>query len=159
MFNIYNQFLLSSDKSYMTSLKSIKNGEAGLNVRRTKMLEKVPNPGNWCIFKKNYLTTKDIAFLSAYTNHEFAILRGKSNDILFHGTERHCIFDNNMVELLKSGKLKLIAHTHPDAEKIIPSKDDRNFLKQIGQKNSCIVSSVTGKERTFTANMFDDLFS
>jgi len=159
MGKIGEKIKLSSKKSYATSLQSVRTGEAGLNEHRTNMLNRVPESGNWTNFKKDSLTTKDIAFLSAYTGHEFAILRGKHTDILFHGMERHCIFDDDLVELLKSGKLELVAHSHPDAERIVPSKDDRDFLKKIGQKESCIVSYITGKENTFTANMFDDLFS
>lgn len=150
---------LSSEKSYAISLESVRLGEAGLSEHRANMLRRVPESGNWTNFKKNSITNKDIAYLSAYTHHEFAILRGKHTDILFHGVAEHCVFDDELLELLKSGKLKLVSHTHPDTGVIIPSKDDRDFLKLIGQTESCIVSYITGKERTFTANMFDDLFS
>ena len=57
------------------------------------------------------VSLQDIDFLSAKTGHEFALLKGKKNDILFHGDARHCIFD-----------------------------DDREFLQYIGQSESKIVS-------------------
>ena len=59
--------------------------------------------------------------------------------------------------LLKSKKLRLIAHTHPDYSSIEPSADDRDFLRYIGQKKSIIVSYITGYEMGFSANIFDDL--
>lgn len=157
MKNIVADIRLSSDQSYIVSLESVRNGEAGLNERRRNLLARVPESGDWSNFEKNSLTTKDIAFLSAYTNHEFAILRGKHIDVLFHGVEGHCIFNDDIVELLKIGKLELVAHTHPDYDKIVPSTDDRKFLKQIGQKSSVIVSYITGKELVFTQNIFEDL--
>lgn len=154
---IDNTHKLSSGKSYATSLKSVMSGEAGLNERRTKLLSRVPASGDWSNFEKDTLTTKDIAFLSAYTEHEFAILRGKHTDILFHGDAEHCVFEDDMVDLIKCGKLRLVAHSHPDYDAIIPSRDDRNFLKLVGQKESCIVSWITGKESVFSDDMFEDL--
>ena len=62
------------------------------------------------------------------------------------------------VRIIKTKKkLRLIAHTHPDYDEIIPSKDDRLFLKQIGQDESIIISYITGKAQTFRANLFDNL--
>jgi proteasome lid subunit RPN8/RPN11 len=57
--------------------------------------------------------------------------------------------------MLKNGKLSLYAHTHPDYDSVIPSDDDRDFLKFIGQNSSIIVSWITGREFSFTTNKFD----
>ena len=97
-----------------------------------------------------------MAYLSAATKHEFALLRGKRNDLLFHGVERHCNFEDELIELLKEGKYKLIAHTHPDYGNITASPEDRLFLKKIGQKESLIISYITGEELKFSSNYFDD---
>lgn len=148
---------LSSTSSVMVSLEAVRTGRAGLNEHRKKLLERVPESGNWIKQVKDSITTKDIAYLSAATLHEFALLRGKKEDILFHGTERHCMFDGELCELLKSGKLRLIAHTHPDRGQIVPSIADRDFLKMIGQGRSIIVSFITGEEREFSSNLFDDI--
>ena len=53
------------------------------------------------------LTIKDLAYLSAATHHEFALLRGKTKDIVFHGTDRHCKFDEELLTLLKIKKLPI----------------------------------------------------
>lgn len=146
---------LSSNKSLQISLNGIRLGQAGLNTHRKNLLAKVPQSGNWNKFTKDSLTTKDLAFLSAYTNDEFAILRGKSEDILFHGTHYHCELEKELIELLKCGKLTLYAHTHVDAGPLIASLDDRNFLRAIGQKNSIVVSAYTGHEVNFTTSLFE----
>lgn len=148
---------LSSASSTKTSLEAIRNGDAGLNDRRKGLLSRVPNSNDWAAFERESITVKDIAYLSAATHHEFALLRGKTKDILFHGVERHCNFNDELLELLKTKKLRLIAHTHPDYGEIEPSPDDRAFLKYIEQQESIIISYITGFEKHFSANLFDDL--
>lgn len=67
------------------------------------------------------------------------------------------VFEKEILGLLKTKKLRLIAHTHPDYGEIEPSKDDREFLKIIGQKTSVIISYITGMECEFSASIFEDL--
>ena len=137
-------------------MKAVYDGEAGLNERRKNLLSRVPHSDNWAEFERDSITTKDLAYLSAATHHEFALLRGKRQDILFHGTEYHCDITDDMLELLKRGKLYLVAHTHPDYGAIVPSADDYRFLQQIGQKKSIVVSYITGEELEFNDNMFEN---
>lgn len=146
---------LSSSKSLQVSLESVRLDLAGLNTKRKGMLERVPNSGDWSKFPKESLTTRDIAFLSARTSHEFAILRGKREDILFHGTHYHCEFTDVLIDMLMTGKLELFAHSHVDGGNLIASKDDRDFLKTIGQKNSIVVSAYDGHEVEFSISLFD----
>lgn len=152
-----NDIKLSSTRSIRTSLQAVYNGVAGLNARRQKLLARVPESNDWAAFELNSIRIRDIAYLSAATHHEFAILRGKTKDILFHGIRRHCNFSNELIELLKDRKLRLIAHTHMDVDRIVASPDDREFLRTIGQKESVIISSITGEEKVFYADMFEDL--
>ncbi len=148
---------LSSTASTITSLESIRNGEAGLTEKRKNMLARVPSSNDWAPFEKDTISIKDIAYLSAATHHEFALLRGKTKDIVVHGVERHCHFSEELLELLQAKKLRLIAHTHPDYGKIIPSAEDREFLKHIGQKSSVIISYITGSEFEFGLNSFEEI--
>lgn len=148
--------LLSSTASTKTSLEAIRNGEAGLNEKRKNMLARVPFSNDWATFEKDTISIKDIAYLSAATHHEFALLRGKTKDIIVHGVDRHCYFNEELLDLLQTKKLRLIAHTHPDYGEIKPSAEDRQFLKHIDQKSSIIVSYVTGVEYEFTSNFFED---
>lgn len=145
---------LSSTSSIKTSLEAIRSGEAGLNEKRKNMLARVPLSNDWATFEKDTISIKDIAYLSAATHHEFALLRGKTRDIIVHGVERHCYFNEELLDLLQTKKLRLIAHTHPDYGDIKPSAQDRAFLKHIDQKSSIIISYITGKELEFASNFF-----
>lgn len=147
--------LLSSNHSMEVSLNNIKNGSAGLNKHRQHLLSKVPRSNDWSYFSKGSISIKDIAYLTAKTGHEFALLRGKKEDILFHGSTYHCNISGILVELLKTGRLTLIAHSHPAEHIPIPSVDDRKVLQLIGQKESIIISAVTGKEISFSSNRFE----
>ena len=152
-----NDIRLESTESMKNSLEAIRKGQAGLSERRKKLLSRVPYSGDWVSLQNRSITTKDIAYLSAATQHEFALLRGKKEDIIFHGTTYHCEFAGELFDMLKSGKLCLVAHTHPDSRNIIPSAADRKFLKIIGQEKSVIISYITGMQKEFTSNVFEEL--
>ena len=148
--------ILSSMSSTRKSLEAIRNGDAGLNERRNSILARVPNSNDWAAFEYETIRIKDLAYLSSATHHEFALLRGKAKDIVFHGTELHCEFNEELLTLLKNHKLRLIAHTHPDYGPIEPSAADRHFLRCIGQKKSVIISYITGYQAEFSNNVFED---
>ncbi len=145
---------LSSAHSMRISLEAIREGEAGLTKRRSNMLARVPNEGEYASFERGSVSIEDLAYLSAQERHEFALLRSKSSDILFHGNAIGCTFTDDLEMLLMEGKMELIAHSHPDIDRIIPSRDDRDFLRKIGQKKSIIVSWYTGQTIEFYANEF-----
>lgn len=115
------------------------------------------NERYWVALKRDSVTIKDIAYLSAATHDEFALLRGKTKDILFHGEPEHCFFSDELIDLLKSKKFRLVVHSHPDYNKIKSSYDDREFLKYIGQKDSLIVSYITGDVKQFTHSVFEEI--
>lgn len=157
--NLKLEAVLSSSKSTRTSLEAIRIGEAGLNKHRQMLLNRVPEPGDFASFPLNKIEIKDLAYLSASQNHEFALLRGKKNDILFHGKEYECNFNEDLEELLINGKFELVAHSHPDKDKIIPSSNDRECIKKLNQKESQIISWYTGEIYTFHADEFEDLLN
>ena len=137
------------------SLTFIRDGRGGLDSRRQNMLNRVPNPGDWASFDLDHLEMNDLAYLTAKTNHEFAILRGKNEDILFHGDSRHCSFDEELSKGLLNKQLHLYGHSHPGEEEPKPSQQDRNVLIGIGQSSSKLISGRTGMETTYTADLFD----
>lgn len=118
-------FIVSSTKSTIISLRKIHEGKAGLSNHRKSLFNKVPQSGDWAKVRKGSVTTKYLAYLSSYTNHEFAILSGKNEDIIFHGTHYHCVFRDILYDLLKSKKLELMAHSHVDSGRLAPSQDDK----------------------------------
>lgn len=109
---------LLSTVSTKKSLLAICKGDAGLNEKRKSLLSRVSVRNSYATFAGNSIKIKDLAYLSAYTGDEFALLRGKDYDI------------------------------------IIPSKDDRDFLKEIGQNSSIIISWYTGNTAEYFADEF-----
>lgn len=96
----------------------------------------------------------DLAYLSAATGHEFALFRGKKEDILCHGTIYSCDPQKKLEkEILKRG-YEWVAHSHIDFGKLVASKDDRETLKVLGQYKSIIIGP-TGKEIIFYQSEFE----
>lgn len=146
---------LQSAQSLRVSLESIRRGEGGLDEHRASMLRRVPNIGDWARFPHEHLTMKDLAYLTAKTGHEFAILRGKHQDILFHGTAQRCTFDDILVDWLLSKRLVIYGHSHPGEIDPVPSEGDRGALRELGQKSSRLISAMSGIETVFTADPFE----
>lgn len=151
---------LASEESTRISLQYIREQRDGLNKHRESLLSRVPEQESWAVFTLNSIEDKDLAYLSAATGDEFALLRGKNQDILYRGNPLHCHIEKDelLMDLLDGHKIRLECHSHPDFETIIPSQDDRDFIASFGQETSRIVSSYTGKVITFHANRFDDLY-
>ncbi|MBR4345251.1 MAG: hypothetical protein IKP88_21520 [Lachnospiraceae bacterium] len=145
---------LASANSLRIALEYINKGNAGLNEHRTNLLNRVPNQYEWVRLARNMISLEDLAFLSASTDDEFALFRGKNEDILYHGDHMTCPIekDETLMILCKEHKVKLIAHTHNDIERIVPSQGDKRFLRAIGQKESIIVSYITGKILKYTSD-------
>lgn len=148
---------LASTQSMRVSLEAVRNGSGGLDAHRQIMLQRTANSGDWAEFPAGHLTMKDIAYLTAKTGHEFAILRGKTTDILFHGEATRCCFDGILSELLYAKKFYIWGHSHPGEPIPIPSPQDRDTLIMLGQTTSKLISAMTGTEITFSTSLFDDL--
>ena len=146
---------LSSAQSMRKSLESIASGSGGLDAHRESMLNRVPEINDWARFPLNHLEMKDLAYLTAKTGHEFAILRGKREDILYHGDARRCTFDGVLVDMLLTGKLGIYRHSHPGEEIPVASPEDRETLRLIGQHESRLISGYSGREIVFTDDPFE----
>lgn len=149
--------LQQSAHSLRVSLEAIRRGEAGLDEHRAGMLRRVPETGNWAEFPHEHLEMKDLAYLTAAMGHEFAILRGKRRDVLFHGSARRCTFVGVIEEWLLSKKLMIYGHSHPGEDMPHASEEDREILRMLGQKSSRLISGLTGIEREFYDNEFEIL--
>ena len=119
------------------------------------MLDKVPETGNYAAFKADSLEIKDLAYLTAKTGDEFAILRGKDVDILFHGGRINCDFPDTLIDMLLNHKLIILAHSHPGEEYPLASIYDRRTLRKIGQKKSIVISGITGMCAEFGPDLVD----
>lgn len=148
---------LSSAKSTQIALKALRFGEAGLNAHRQNLLNRVPETDTFASFQRGSIEIEDLAYLSAHEDHEFALLRGKKNDILIHGEHSKVNFDEDLEALLLQGKYELVAHSHPDID-LMASAEDRDFLQYIGQKSSVIISWYTGNMIEFFADPYEELY-
>ena len=155
--NTVDGVMLSSTKSLQVSLQAVRSGKAGLDAHRQSLLNRVPGQGDWARFELCSLELKDLAYLTAKTGDEFALLRGKKEDILFHGDPANCNFVGLLGEMLLDHKLELIGHSHPAEDRPIASSNDRIALKRIGQSKSTIISARTGMCTDFSQNEFDNL--
>lgn len=88
---------------------------------------------------------------------EFALLRGKREDILFHGDKSNCNFVGLIGEMLLAHKLVLVGHSHPGEDQPVASANDRWALKRIGQTKSTIISARTGMCTEYSQNEFENL--
>ena len=146
---------ISSSASTKISLEAIRVGKAGLDAHRLIMLIRIPDTGDWASFKHESLELKDLAYLTAKTGDEFAILRSKKEDVLFHGGKTNCKFTGIIYDMLIEHKLALIGHSHPGEDDPVPSSDDRAVLRLIDQRSSFIISGQTGRITEFTGNPFE----
>ena len=115
-------------------------------------MKRIPNTGDYDKFEKGHVTEEDLAYLTASTGCEFALLKGKRNDILFHGEANECSFDKTVSEYLRSHKYKLYCHSHPYEDIPVPSIADRVTLDDIGQENSLIISATTLRVTKYSNN-------
>ena len=146
---------LSSTRSMQISLQAVRSGKAGLDAHRQSMLNRVPEIGDWASFKYEFIMLKDLAYLTAKTGDEFALLRGKKEDIIFHGDPRNCAFDGTLVDMLMAHKLYIVGHSHSGESIPRPSGNDREALEVIGQEKSTVISAMSGMCIDFSADSFE----
>ena len=149
------EITLASSKSLQVSLQAVRNGKAGLDTHRQAMLNRVPIQGDWARFGHESIDIKDLAYLTAKTGDEFSLLRGKKEDILFHGTKGNCNFTGVLADLLKARNLTLVGHSYPGEPIPKPSMEDREALKNIGQERSTVISAMTGITVDFGPDRFE----
>ena len=77
-----------SPQSYRRSLKQIAEGKAGLSKRRKNILARIQNTGEYHRYKREEISTRDLAYLSAATGHEFALFRSKEDILIKAIVER-----------------------------------------------------------------------
>ena len=152
---IGNGLTLSSTRSMQVSLEAVRCGKAGLDAHRLRMLTRVPETGDWARFDQNSIELKDLAYLTAKVGDEFALLRGKHEDILFHGGRIECHITGILWDSLANRKLELVGHSHPGEDIPEPSLGDRLALRKIGQKKSMVISARTGISVEFGPDRYE----
>ena len=150
-----SRLALASTRSTCISLTGVREGRYSLNKHRQKLLDRVPASGDYVKVEAGTLGLIDLAYLSAKTGDEFAILRSKHEDVLFHGTATRCTFIGELEEGLISHRYELIGHSHPGEDVPEPSLMDRAFLREIGQLKSEVISGRTGRIVKYTNAFYD----
>lgn len=137
---------LFSSSSRRVSLEAIRYGKHNLDAKRQSLLDRIPASGMWTKVESGSLKMIDLAYLTAGTGHEFALLQSKKFDILYHGTATDCdvLSDYELQECFLNKKLKIIGHSHSGEMFPEPSINDRKFLWFIEQKESLVISAMTG---------------
>ena len=146
---------LSSSRSTEVSLMSVRAKKAGLDAKRKGLLDRVPKERQWTVFDHESLDMMDLAYLTAATGHEFAILRGKHEDVLYHGTSMNCPFeeDDELRLALYGHKYEIYGHSHPGEPEPRESLDDKRVLRLLGQKKSLLISGMTGRSIEFYGDL------
>ena len=138
--------LLSSTHSTQVSLQTVRAKKAGLDAKRTGWLDRIPKTGDWIVLDREAVEMMDLAYLTAATGDEFAILRGKREDVLFHGGRLDCRFGDDEVleKALLTHKYEIYGHSHPGEPIPQASSEDRMILRKLGQEKSKLISGMTG---------------
>lgn len=147
---------IASERSqYREYLQSLKDGKVTLRREQKKLLEQVPEVGNWTKLRKKQVSVKDLAALTASTGHEFAVFTGKSSKILIHGTSKSWHIPHDAWEVIKSNQYEWTAHSHPTMTKITVSPEDRETLKLFTWQEKSTIIDLKGNTKEFTASTQD----
>lgn len=93
-------------------LNALQRGEVGLNDARQKMLQRVPESGDWAVFQHR-IAPIDIVWLTAKTGDRFCIFRGEELDILLHDGKDAGAYDHLLMTLLKTSDIILTSESSP----------------------------------------------
>lgn len=147
--------IASEQSQYREYLQSLKDGKVTLRREQKKLLEQVPEVGNWTKLRKKQVSVKDLAALTASTGHEFAVFTGKSSKILIHGTSKSWHIPHDALEIIKSNQYEWTAHSHPTMTKITVSPEDRETLKLFTWQEKSTIIDLKGNTKEFTASTQD----
>lgn len=129
-----------------------------ISGRQAKILSKLPEYDSRYVFKKNEVSMKDLAALTAHTNAEFAMFTKGGDRLIIRGERNSVNVKRNAAKALAKEGYKWSGHTHPGMNyyDIVPSPGDRDILEAMGQKYSVIYSS-TGRKYVFAVSSEDDI--
>ena len=109
-------------------IAALRQGEIGLNDRRQSILKRVPEPGDWGMFRKQ-VEAMELVWLAAATGDCFelyecsALYQGSVMQILRHGEGNT---DSVLKYLLTEGKVHLTARCRPgEIEPEIGADDEK----------------------------------
>ena len=153
--NKHSVRIASEQSQYRDYLKSLKDGKVTLRSEQKKILDKVPEVGNWVELRKKQIDVKDLAAFTVATGHEFAIFTGKTSKILVHGTSTKWHIPHKAWEIIKENQYEWTAHSHPTFTKVMASQEDRDTLNLFTWQEKSTIIDLKGEVAEFTAKTQD----
>ena len=121
-----------------------------LNNRQKALLESLPDYDSRKVVPRDSVNMSDLAALTAYTGHEFAMFTKGNERLIVRGGKKNVNIDTLEAERLSADGYRWSGHTHPgiDFLSMQPSDGDYAVLACFKQTNSVIYNSK-GDFRTF----------
>lgn len=91
---------------------ALQNDEIGLNDYRQKLLDRVPDSGDWAAFQHR-IEPEELVWLAAKTGDEFALLSTDCYQILLHGEPTGCKVKDVLLFLMAENRMQVIAKGIP----------------------------------------------
>ena len=93
-------------------IHALQNEEIGLNDYRQKLLNRVPDSGDWAAFQYK-IEPEEIVWLAAKTGDEFVLLSAGNYQIILHGERTGCTIKDPLLYLLEESRMRVIAKGIP----------------------------------------------
>lgn len=121
-----------------------------LNNRQQALLNALPEYDSRITVPRDSVNMTDLSALTAKTGNEFAMFTKGGNRLVIRGNEYKVNIDIEQAKSLAAQGYKWSGHTHPGIgyNVLMPSKGDKEILRQFPQKISVIYNS-NGKYNTF----------
>jgi len=122
-----------------------------LTARQQALLDRLPEYDSRVTVKKNDVSMKDLAALTAKTDAEFAMFTRKQERLIVRGNEKRVNITTDDAAKLSADGYKWSGHTHIglyNGWELNASDGDLVILSKFDQKESVIYNAM-GKYRTF----------
>ena len=128
----------------------IEYGSKELSVKQQSILDRLPRDKAKDTFDKRDVSMLDLAAFTAKTGNEFAMFTLRGERLVIRGNESRVYLSPTDTKVLISSGYRFSGHTHVGigAASLIPSGEDMEFLKYIGQQKSSIYNAA-GKHVVF----------
>lgn len=143
--NLDRLFLKSTDNQFKKYLEDVNNNSQSISKKHFRLYNLVPNRNDWIEFGKQQANIKDLAALTAYSGHEFALFSKNNKKILIHGGNGSLIVDNYLSNKLLSEKWNFDGHSHPTITGLKASIADMKTLNLFTWQDESYIIDLTGK--------------
>lgn len=121
-----------------------------LTNRQQRLLDELPNAGSRAVVRKDGVSMRDLAALTAKTGVEFALFTCGPKRLVVRGDARGVYLEETEVERLIAQGYKWSGHTHP-GDSLIQSEGDEEVLRMFPQCAS-VIYNMKGEFNRFPKN-------